>query len=149
MKVMSNVSIVSIDISKFVSHQMYVILGHSSNILDTPIHPSGPSIRAVTSWPLDPYYFHYLPSLSPFLLNKIFLVNLILHLGIILYFMPTPSRRPTLFEIPYSVRLLQSKLSYYSLPTLTNSPTLKTLSMSLPLLLLTPRLTIHIKIIKE
>ena len=109
MKVMSNVSIVSIDISKFVSHQMYVTLGHSSNILDTPIPPSGPSIRAVTSWTMDPYYFHYLPSLSPFLLNKILLVNLILHLGILLYFMPTPSRRPTLFEVSYSVKLLQSK----------------------------------------
>ena len=142
--------------SKIVSHQMYVnkqtlytSLGHSSNILDTPIPPSGPSLRAVTSWTMDPYYFHYLPSLSPFLLHKILLVNLILHLGLLLYFMPTPSGRPTLFEIPYSVRLLQSTLSYYSLPTLTNSPTLKTLSISLPLLLLTPRLTIHIKIIKE
>ena len=58
--------------------------------------------------------------------------------------MPTPSRRPTLFEISYSVRLLQSKnchtTVYQPLPIL--------LSISLPLLL-TPRLTIHIKIIKE
>ena len=50
-----------------------------------------------------------------------------------------PSYNPPV-EIPYSVRLLQSTLSYYSLhfPTPTNSPTLKTLSMTLPLLLLTP-----------
>ena len=70
MKVMSNVSIVSIDISKFVSHQMYVTLGHSNNILDTPIPPSGTSLRAVTSWTMDPYYFHYLPSLLPLLLHQ-------------------------------------------------------------------------------
>ena len=99
------------------SHQMYVnkqtllptSLGHSSSILDTPYLQYYPSLRAVTSWTMDPYYFHYLPSLSLFLLHKILLVNLILHLGILLYFKPTPSRRPTLFEIPYSVRLLQSK----------------------------------------
>ena len=54
MKVKGNVSIVSIDISKIVSHQMYVTLGHSSNILDTPIPSSGPSIRAVTSWTNEP-----------------------------------------------------------------------------------------------
>ena len=78
--------------------------GHSGNILALPITQSGPSLRPVTSWTMDPYYFHYLPSLSPFLLHKILLVNLILHLGILLYFKPTPSRRPTLFEIPYSVK---------------------------------------------
>ena len=68
---------------------------------------SGLSLKPVTLWTMDPYYFNYFPSLSLFLIYKILLVNLILYLGIILYFMPTPSRRLTLFEIPYSVRLLQ------------------------------------------
>ena len=56
--------------SKIVSHEMYMnkqtlptSLGHSSNILDTPIPPSGPSLRAVTSWTMDPHYFLYLPFL--------------------------------------------------------------------------------------
>ena len=97
---------------------------------------------------MDPYYFHYFPSLSLFLIYKILLVNLILHLGIILYFMPTPSRRLTLFEIPYSVRLLQFRNCHTTVNhPLPNSPTLKTLSISLPFLLLPPRLPIHIKII--
>ena len=86
--------------SKIVSHQMYVnkqtlptSLGHSSNILDTPIPPSGPSLRAVTSWTMDPYYFHYLPSLYTSPTPPKLLVHLILllkqlilfHLKLLLY----------------------------------------------------------------
>ena len=87
--------------SRIVSHQVNMniqtllptSLGHSSSILDTPYLQYYPSLRPVTYLP-----FHF------FLLHKILLVNIILHLGIILYFMPTPSRRPTLLEIPYSVK---------------------------------------------
>ena len=68
----------SIDMSKIVSHQVNMniqtllptSLGHSGNILALPIPQSGPSLRPVTSLTMDPYYFHYLPSLLPLLLHQ-------------------------------------------------------------------------------
>ena len=80
--------------SKIVSHQIYVnkqtlptSLGNSSNILNTPIPPSGTSLRAVTSWTMDHYYFHYLPSLLPLLLKPKLLVHLILLLKQLILFL--------------------------------------------------------------
>ena len=41
-------------------------LGHSGNILALPIHPCETFSKPVTSWTMDPYYFHYFPSLTQF-----------------------------------------------------------------------------------